>query len=237
MESGADSAALSTDLTFITNEPGTSLRDRFGVLLGEDTQFFDCLVGYFFISGFYKLYPALEKIEKIRILVGLQTDRAAYDLLQRAKERGELVLQSHATTKERVSKDVLTELEKSPDSAEIETGVHKFIEWIRSSKLEIKAHAAENLHEKVYIMTFAEGDRDKGRVITGSSNLTESGLQHNLEFNVELKNRSDYDFALQKFNALWAESVDVTKDYVTTIEVKSPFAQFSFRVPFWIYAN
>ena len=218
---------MSTDLTFITNEPGTSLRDRFGVLLGEDTRFFDCLVGYFFISGFYKLYPALEKVEKIRILVGLQTDRAAYDLLQRAKERGELVLQSHASTKERVSKDVLTELEKSPDSAEIETGVHKFIEWICSAKLEIKAHAAENLHAKVYIMTFAEGDRDKGRVITGSSNLTESGLQHNLEFNVELKNRADYEFAIAKFNELWKVAVDVSKPYEDTVVNRSPFAQFT----------
>ena len=50
-----------------------------------------------------------------------------------------------------------------------------------------------------------EGDSDKGRVITGSSNFTEAGLQDNLEFNVELKNRSDYDFALAKFNELWAK--------------------------------
>src|SRR2546422_10909912 len=102
---------MSSDLTFITNEPGTSLRDRFGVLLGNDTQFFDCLVGYFFISGFYKLYPALEKIEKIRILVGLHTDHTAYELLQRAKEQGELTLKSHATTKEQVARDLLAELE------------------------------------------------------------------------------------------------------------------------------
>ena len=58
---------------------------------------------------------------------------------------------------------------KSHDSADIETGVRKFVDWVRSGKLEIKAHASENLHAKVYIMTFAEGDRDKGRVITGSS--------------------------------------------------------------------
>ena len=77
------------------------------------------------------------------------------------------------------------------------------------------------LTSPVYIMTFAEGDRDKGRVITGSSNLSQSGLQDNLEFNVELKNRSDYEFALAKFNELWANSVDVTKDCVTTIDVKS----------------
>ncbi len=218
---------MSSDLTFITNEPGTSLRDRFGVLLGEDTRFFDCLVGYFFISGFYKLYPALEKVEKVRILVGLQTDRVAYDLLQRARAQGQLVLQSHASTKERVTKDLLAELEKSPDRAEIETGVHKFIEWIRSAKLEIKAHAAENLHAKVYIMTFTEGDRDKGRVITGSSNLTESGLQHNLEFNVELKNRADYEFAIAKFNELWKVAVDVSKPYEDTVVNRSPFAQFT----------
>ncbi len=77
IESAASYDAMSSDLTFLTNEPGKTLRDRFGVLLGDDTRLFDCLVGYFFISGFYKLYPALEKVEKIRILVGLRTDSAA----------------------------------------------------------------------------------------------------------------------------------------------------------------
>ena len=174
----------------------------------------------------------MEKVEKIRILVGLQTDRTAYELLQKAKEQGELTLKSHASAKERVSKDVLSELEKSADSAEIEMGVHKFVEWIRSGKLEIKAYPSENLHAKVYIMTFAEGDRDKGRVITGSSNLTQAGLQDNLEFNVELKNRSDYDFAISKFNELWAVAVDVSKPYEDTILNKSPYAQFT---PYELY--
>jgi hypothetical protein len=64
----------SSDLTFITNEPDHSLRGRFGALLKTGTRYFDCLVGYFFISGFYKLYPSLENVEKIRILVGLQTE-------------------------------------------------------------------------------------------------------------------------------------------------------------------
>ena len=222
----------SSDLTFITNEAGPCLSDRFAILLGKDTRFFDCLVGYFFISGFYRLYPALENVEKIRILIGLQTDRAAYDLLQRAKEQGELSFQSHASSKEQVSKDLLAELEKSADSADIETGVHKFIEWIRSGKLEIRAHPAKNLHAKVYIMTFAEGDRDKGRVITGSSNLTQAGLQDNLEFNVELKNRADYDFAIAKFNELWATAVDVSQPYEDTIVNKSPFASFT---PYELY--
>lgn len=188
---------MSTDLTFITNETGNRLRDRFRALLTNDTRHFDCLVGYFYISGFHKIYSALEKVDRIRILVGLQTDRTAYELWKQSQRDGELPL-SQASTKQRVSQDVLNELETADDTEAVETGVHKFVEWLRSGKLEIKAHPTENLHAKVYIMTFSESDRDKGRVITGSSNLTQSGLLDNLEFNVELKTRADYDFALAK---------------------------------------
>src|SRR6266852_3507510 len=222
---------MSTDLTFVTNEPGNNLRDRFTTLLTKDTRLFDCLVGYFYISGFHKIYPALENVEKVRILVGLQTDRTAYELWQHSRRDGELSL-SHASTKQKVSQDVLDELEKAPDAQAIETGVHKFVEWLRSGKLEIKAHPSENLHAKVYIMTFSEGDRDKGRVITGSSNLTQSGLLDNLEFNVELKTRADYEFALAKFNELWEVAVDLRKPYDDTVTNRSPFAHFT---PYELY--
>jgi len=83
-------------------------------------------------------------------------------------------------------------------------------------------------------MPIAEGDRDKGRVITGSSNLTQAGLQDNLEFNVELKNRADYDFAIAKFNELWAVAVDVSKPCEDTVVNKSPFASFT---PYELYSR
>jgi len=218
---------LSSDLTFVTNEQGKHLSDRFAVLLGSNTRFFDCLVGYFFISGFHKLHPALSKTEKIRILIGIQTDRTTYELIQTAKEQQEFALESHAHVQQQVPGEILTEFQKSGDSSEIEDGVRKFVEWIRSGKLEVRAFPSERLHAKLYVMTFVDGHIDKGRVITGSSNFTEPGLQENLEFNVELKNRADYEFAHAKFDELWAKSVDVTKDYVTTIELKSPYAQFT----------
>lgn len=223
---------MSSDLTFITNESGKNLRDRFGILLGDDTRFFDCLVGYFFISGFYKLHTALKKTEKIRILVGIKTDRSTYELIQSAKEQQEFILESHAQVKAQLPGEILDELQKSGDSSEIEDGILKFVEWIKSGKLEVRAYPSERVHAKLYIMTFQEGDRDKGRVITGSSNLTQAGLVDNLEFNVELKNPSDYDFALAKFNELWAKAVEVTNDYVSTIETKSPYAQFT---PYELY--
>jgi superfamily II DNA or RNA helicase len=212
---------VNSDLTFITNEENRNLLERFGVLI-KDTRFFDVLVGYFYASGFHALYKSLEKTEKIRILIGISTNRQIYDLLGTARQEEQQSIQfSHAETKQEVESLVEKELAESEDNQKVEEGVAKFIEWIRNKKLEIRAYPSQNIHAKLYIMTFTEGDRDVGRVITGSSNFTRAGLIDNLEFNVELKNRADYEFAKQKFEELWKDSVDVSEKYIQTIEEKS----------------
>ena len=212
---------MAFDLTFITNEEDNNLRDRFKTLIKE-ARFFDCLVGYFYASGFFSIYKALEKTEKIRILIGISTNKQSYDLLNAARREKEQTLQfSHAETKDAVSGLVEKEMEDSDDNYSVEEGVLKFIEWIRSEKLEIRAYPSQNIHAKLYIMTFEEGNKDKGRVITGSSNFTEAGLIYNLEFNVELKNSADHEFAKNKFDALWSDSVDISEKYIETIENKT----------------
>ena len=212
---------MNTDLTFIINEKNQNLKDRFEVLI-KDTKFFDCLVGFFYTSGFYAIYKSLEATEKIRVLIGISTSRQTYDLLNRAVTEKQQELQfSHAETKQEFQGLVEKELEGSEDIRQVEEGVVKFIEWIKSKKLEVRAYPSQNIHAKLYIMTFAEGDRDMGRVITGSSNFTQAGLVDNLEFNVELKTRADYEFAKQKFEELWKDSVDVSQKYIQTIEEKT----------------
>lgn len=223
---------MNMDLTFLTNEPGRTLSDRLGKILKTDTQYFDCLVGYFYISGFYRLYRSMENVDRIRILVGINTDPKMYDLIQDGKNQRKLNLPSHAEAIERSSKDLLAELEANADQAPVEEGINYFVEWIRSGKLEIRAFPSGDLHAKVYILTFREGGLDRGRVITGSSNLTEAGLQTHLEFNVELKNVSDYDFAFGKFNELWAQAVDIAKPFDKLINLESPYAPFT---PYELY--
>lgn len=214
---------MNSDLTFITNEKGQNLKERFEVLI-KDTKFFDCLVGYFYASGFHAIYKSLESTEKIRILIGISTNSQTYDLMQKATISEQSALQfSSAETKEKLGEIVETEMENAEDSEKTENGIYTFIDWIKSGKLEIRAYPTEKIHAKVYIMTFGEGDRDKGRVITGSSNFTQAGLIDNLEFNVELKNRADYDFVLTKFKDLWQDSVDVGQKYVETIKTKTWF--------------
>ena len=50
------------------------------------TQDFDCLVGYFFISGFFRLYPALESAKKVRILIGLKNEHVVRGLIPIAND-------------------------------------------------------------------------------------------------------------------------------------------------------
>lgn len=224
---------MSTDLTFITNEKNKNLKERFEVLI-KDTKFFDCLAGFFYTSGFYAIYKSLGKTEKIRILIGISTSRQTFELLQEAvKEKQQSLQFSHAETKQEFQGLIEKELEDSEDNQKVEEGIVKFIEWIKSKKLEIRAYPSQNIHAKLYIMTFAEGDRDVGRVITGSSNFTQAGLVDNLEFNVELKNRADYEFAKQKFDELWKDSVDVSEKYIQTIEDKTWLNQNI--TPYYLY--
>jgi hypothetical protein len=187
-----------TDLTFFTNESDQTLLDRFKVTIEQNTRFFDVLVGFFRTSGFFKLYKSLEKTEKIGILVGISLNRYAYELIQKANPpsppftqhfhrsagfskggMGGFLHFSHSEAKDDFKENVISEMENAPDKPEVQEGVEKFIEWIKS------------------------------------------GLIENLEFNVELKNRADYDFAIKKFNELWSKSVPVSEDYVETINTKT----------------
>jgi len=216
---------MNNNLSFITNEESQSLKERFRTLI-KDTSFFDCLVGYFYSSGFYTLYPALENTDKMRILIGISTNRQTFDMMEQANKQSQQAFDfSHAETKQEIENLVENEMADSEDNRNVEDGVHTFIDWINKGKLEIRAYPSQKIHAKLYVMTFREGDRDTGRVITGSSNFTQSGLVDNLEFNVELQRPEDYNFALKKFNELWENAVDVSEKYVQTIQDKTWLTQ------------
>lgn len=225
-----------TDLTFFTNEEGHTLLSRFKSTL-KDTQLFDVLVGYFRASGFHQLYDALEPVEKIRILVGLSVDRDSYEMMQYHEQRSTIDFESHQRTKKRYQQNLKEEIENSDENDNrLEIGIRKFIEFLKADcqdpamdkayngngkKLEIRAYPSKNIHAKVYIGKFKPEDRDYGFVITGSSNFSESGFVANREFNVELRNKRDVLFAEEQFNALWKESVDISEDFVDTIQNKT----------------
>lgn len=224
------------DLTFFTNEPERNLYDRFSKILNRNTQFFDVLVGYFRASGFYLMQDALDKVEKTRILIGINTDKQIVDMFEEAQgEIKEFSLSNKESITE-YKKELEKEFEKSEDTENVENGVNKFISLLKEGKLEIRIYTKQPIHAKIYIMRDFKDSADFGRVITGSSNFSQSGLVNNLEFNVELKNSADVQFALEKFEELWEESVEVNQECVDTIEnktwVKSDITPYEMYVKF-----
>lgn len=211
---------IQNDLKFFTNEPERDLYSRFATILKSNTQFFDVLVGYFRTSGFFKLYPALESVEKIRILVGLNVDRFTVKIIDRAKEDVKYTSFTRKEGREILEETIEGEFENSATTSEVEKGVRIFIDWLKSGKLEMRLYTEAPIHAKVYIM---RKDPEKvpdmyGSVITGSSNFSEAGLLNNLEFNVELKDAPDVQFALDKFEELWAKGEDIKETYIETVQ-------------------
>jgi len=227
-----------TDLAFFTNEPGQTLLDRFKATL-RDTQYFDVLVGYFRSSGFYQLSEAIEPIDKVRILVGLGIDEDAYKTINEFKNQTTLDFESHANAKKEFQENLINEIENSREVDErLEIGLKHFIEFLNTDcpnadidkkqrgngkKLEIKAYPSKNIHAKVYISRYKDNIShiQYGAVITGSSNFSLSGLVANREFNVHLKDRRDIDFALDQFENLWKDSIDISEEFVDSVTKKT----------------
>ena len=139
---------MSSDLTFITNEENRTLYDRFNILI-NNSSLFDCLVGYFYTSGFYLIYKSLENTQKIRILIGISTNPQTFKLIETAQQQKTLT--SDYEIKENYSQTLVQEYDESPDNFNVEIGAKKFIEWILNGKLEVRAYPSEKIHAKVYI--------------------------------------------------------------------------------------
>ena len=87
---------MTTDLTFFTNEPDATLKDRFVQTL-RAVKYFDVLVGYFRSSGFNRLADSLSNVEKIRILVGLNIDQRSFQIIDSVNQPS-FEFQSHEKT-------------------------------------------------------------------------------------------------------------------------------------------
>ena len=209
---------MTDELKFFTNEPERDLYGKFQSLLLGGTKFFDVMVGYFRTSGFFRLCEALESVEKIRILVGLNVDKRTAKLL--GEPMGNLFKPTLKVATENFSEAVKDEFDDSDITANVERGVRKFLAWIESGKLELRIYTAAPLHAKVYIMrqSATELTAEVDSVITGSSNFSEAGLISNLEFNVELKDLADVEFAHEKFEELWKFGEPVSGEYVDVVQ-------------------
>ncbi|AIY80856.1 DEAD/DEAH box helicase family protein [Clostridium botulinum 202F] len=83
--------------------------------------------------------------------------------------------------------------------------------------IEIKLYSKENFHTKGYIFKYS----DHYKLIVGSSNLTQSALTKNKEWNLKISSLEEGSLAegvISEFNNLWNEADELTLEWIDTYE-------------------
>lgn len=209
---------------FFTNQDDNSLLKKFeGVFTNIDSiRHFDALVGYFRTSGYFKVRAFLDKIPKIRILVGINVDQ----LIKKYHDKGQLYLHNPDETKSYFLEETIKNIQEADYDEITEKGIVQFMDDLISGKIELRAHPKKKIHAKVYIFRPASfNEYAPCEVITGSSNLTDAGLganpESNYEFNVSLREYEDVKFATEEFERHWNESVPILHAEAEAIRKKT----------------
>jgi superfamily II DNA or RNA helicase/HKD family nuclease len=204
---------------FFTNENENTLLNKIkGVFEHKNIHFFDALVGYFRASGYFRVRPFIEKAAEIRVLVGINIDEMIYD----ANNKGLLFTGNEEKSIDAYIENLKKDIQSAKYDKTVEDGMLQFIRDLIESKVQIRVYPKQNLHAKIYI--FREKEKHAhgyGSVITGSSNLTDSGLQYNFEFNVELREDADIEFATETFENLWLQSVEIGREFIEKLKTET----------------
>ena len=214
---------MSTSRHFLHNDGENSLSNVISLILPSKAKSMDFLVGYFYFSGLKEIYQYIED-KPMRILVGLEME---HDLIQRTSEFDFFAKNSNSSRQESKQKfyESLVKLFNESDYFENDSNAEAFriyYQKIKDGSLEIRK-TKDPCHAKMYIFSYkddlTEQGSDPGTVITGSSNLTYSGLRSNNEINVRFKDKPEYEDAEEIFNKLWDDAIIVAdKDHIQDFE-------------------
>lgn len=221
---------------FFTNKDDKTLIGKFqGIFTNTHVYYFDALVGFFRASGYFRVRPLLKDVSKIRILVGIDVDH----LISEAARKGFEFNFNTDVTRDEFIAELKSDIQNAEYKRNVEEGILEFVNDILDKKIEIKAHPSQKLHSKIYIFRPEYfNEHNSGSVITGSSNLSESGLERNFEFNVELRDFDDVAYALTTFNELWEESISILPSSISELKTETylneDFTPFEVYIKFLI---
>ena len=226
----------------ITNEKDNNLSSALKNILPSSNKL-DALVGYFYFSGFQEIYKELQD-KNIRILVGMEIDKnilkkiSSVDLKNLDNYLIPQATSSKITSKENYYNEFSAVFNKTDlfDNDESLKAFSIFIEKIKDGSLEIRK-TVTNQHGKFYIFhykeEFSQGGLQKGVIITGSSNLTYSGLKGQGEHNLILREDHYYNEHCENFNRLWEDSGNII---IASKETADEFLE-KIKNRIWLYAK
>jgi superfamily II DNA or RNA helicase len=193
---------------FITNQD-KFLSDIINGILPK-TKAVDILVGYFYYSGYNLISEKLIN-KKVRVLVGLDVDvlitkcvREIDTLVSKNISRGQI--------REKYFHDFVKLFNDTDflDSEEKLKSFQLFYNKIVEGTLEIRK-TEDPCHAKMYLFSYNDDVNEDGElpgsVITGSSNLSYTGLEGRLEINARFNDKTSVLDGQKIFDELWDKSV------------------------------
>jgi len=177
--------------------------------------------GYFFLSGFQAVAGHLDKLDKLRLLIGNTSNRATVEQLAEGHARLEAAriqieksrfltpaqkLQRATEAQQQMAGEVAA-LDQSDEG---ERFVRDLAGMIAAGRLEVRVYTKSRLHAKAYIFDWHESKQTYGAdgiAVVGSSNFTLSGIRDNTELNVVMHDQNGNHAALKNwFEELWNEA-------------------------------
>ena len=220
-----------------TNPP---MLQRLKEMLGSSLRA-DIAVGYFFISGFEEVAEDLERLDKIRILVGRTDGRVLEEVaaglqqaeaLQAKLSADGMVQRRH---QEQLAQQAVAHVGQGiatlPQNKGSEKAVTKLHNLVKSGKIEVKAYLRSTLHAKAYLCWY-DGHAEPGSAVVGSSNFTLAGFSGNTELNVRVTGDAEMAELKRWFDELWQDSKDITESLLAELNRSWPLAK---TPPYHVY--
>ena len=197
---------------FITNQDkllGNVIND-----ILPTTQRLYMLVGYFYFSGFNEIYEEI-KGKEVKILIGLDIEK---DIMNKYREF-ELINnidKSRGEMRKSYNENFVSFFNETDffDSEAKQEAFRIFVEKIKTGTLQIKKTKKPN-HSKLYLFETKDKINQNGlmpgTMITGSSNLSRSGLRGQDEINVIFRD-DNYLKGKKLFDELWKSGIDIVSE-------------------------
>ncbi len=169
-------------------------------------------VGYFYVSGFDLVKENLRQIDKIKIVMGDETD----EYTKRQIEKG---------YDEKIKYLLHRELEDMNENDESQISTLKELhDFIEQDKLEIRVHDHQKFHAKAYIFHSDNDDRLDTAII-GSSNFSKYGMSEggNIELNSIHSDHPDLNILNKWYDSIWDNSSDFKSGMLKTLKTSQPY--------------
>ena len=179
---------------------------------------FDIATGFFEIGSLLALDGKWQSLDKIRILMGAETNARTRRILIDGVRNQAIEILNNSLESEKQDNPFLN-------------GVPAIRDALRRGQIECRVYDKGKFHAKTYI-THARLEVVGAQALVGSSNFTKPGITENIELNVQIQSAREVAQLQNWFEEHWADAKDVSGAVIDSV-----YRHTRLYLPFDVYAK